>query len=423
MSGVLSRATSRLTAAACAMVLVAGAAGACSSEVADGSSSGTAPSTSATAPQGQPTSSPTDSASPSPSPTPVGPAKVSVQPAAGTDAVRPDQPVVVSVASGSISSLAVAGPDDEKLPGSFNADKTRWTGEPGLKPGATYTVTGLARGTDGKDVRIASRFSTMPAQRRLKASVSPLAGMRVGVAIPIQVFWNHPVKDKAAVERRLTVRTSVPVEGSWHWYGDKQVNFRPKNFWPANTKVSVDIDIQGVNAGNGVWGWADRQIDFQIGPAVLAYVDVPKHQMIVSINGKVARRIPITAGKAGFTTRSGIKVIMEKYRVKRMDARTVGIRPGDPEYYDIHDVPYAHRVTSSGEFVHGAYWSESNQGRANVSHGCVGMSVKDAAWYFSKTSIGDPVIVRGTNRRIEPGNGWTDWTLSWDKYRAGSALS
>ena len=52
-------------------------------------------------------------------------------------------------------------------------------------------------------------------------------------------------------------------------------------------------------------------------------------------------QIPITAGKEGFTTRSGIKLIMEKYRVKRMDARTVGIKPGDPNYYDIHDVQYA----------------------------------------------------------------------------------
>ena len=38
--------------------------------------------------------------------------------------------------------------------------------------------------------------------------------------------------------------------------------------------------------------------------------------MTVTINGKLARTIPITAGKDGFTTRSGVKVIMEKYPIE-----------------------------------------------------------------------------------------------------------
>src|SRR6266545_2743760 len=216
---------------------------------------------------------------------------------------------------------------------------------------------------------------------------------------------------------------AVPVEGTWHWNDDKQVNFRPKVYWPAHTRVTVNIDTRGVKAGDGLWGWANRKIEFQIGTSVVSRVDVVHHVMTVSIDGKVARRIPVTAGKDGFTTRSGNKVIMEKFRVKRMDARTVGIKPGDPEYYDIHDVQYAHRVTSSGEFVHGAPWSSGSQGRENVSHGCVGMSLANGAWYFGQTHIGDPVIVTGTSRRMEPGNGWTDWNVSWDTYKRGSALN
>ena len=70
---------------------------------------------------------------------------------------------------------------------------------------------------------------------------------------------------------------------------------------------------------------------------------------------------------------------------------------------------WAQRVTSSGEFIHGAPWSSGSQGSANVSHGCVGMSLKDAQWYFNQTLRGDPVVVTGTNRHMEPGNGWTDW--------------
>lgn len=350
-------------------------------------------------------------------------ANVTVTPAKNAAAVRPDQPVKVVTSSGTLDNITVSDKDGDKVTGSFNDAKSEWTSLPQLKPSATYTVAGSAQGSDGKTVQISSTFKTLAASTKLKASVAPLNGETVGVAMPIQIFWNNPVKDRAAVEKRLSVKTSVPVEGTWHWMNSKQVNYRPKNYWPAGTKITVNIATQGVNAGGGVWGSASRQIDFAIGKSVVTKVDVKKHTMAVTINGKLARTIPITAGKDGFTTRSGVKVIMEKYRTKRMDARTVGIQPGDPEYYDIHDVQYAQRVTSSGEFIHGAPWSSGSQGTENVSHGCVGMSLKDGAWYFAQTLRGDPVVVTGTNRPMTTGNGWTDWNDSWTKYKAGSALA
>ena len=51
------------------------------------------------------------------------------------------------------------------------------------------------------------------------------------------------------------------------------------------------------------------------------------------------------------------------------------------------------------------------------------MSLADAQWYFQQTLRGDPVIVTGTTRHMEPGNGWTDWNTTWAAYKAGSALS
>jgi lipoprotein-anchoring transpeptidase ErfK/SrfK len=272
-------------------------------------------------------------------------------------------------------------------------------------------------------VPISSTFRTLSAATSLKASVAPLNGETVGVGMPIQIFWSHSVKDRAAVEKRLSVKTSVPVEGTWHWVNSKQVNYRPKVYWPAGTKVTVNVDTQGVNAGGTVWGSANRTIHFTISKSVLTNIDVTKHQMVVRVGSQAPRTIPITAGKDGFTTRSGVKVIMEKFRTKRMDAATIGIKPGDPNYYNISNVQYAQRVTSSGEFIHGAPWSAGSQGTANVSHGCVGMSLKDAAWYFSVTERGDPVVVTGTTRKMETGNGWTDWNQSWATYKAGSALS
>jgi lipoprotein-anchoring transpeptidase ErfK/SrfK len=349
-------------------------------------------------------------------------ANVTVTPAKGASAVRPDKPVTVATTTGVLQDVTLRDDSGNKVNGTFNAQKSQWTSAPQLRPGASYTLSGTAQGTDGKSVPISSTFRTV-AGSRLKSAVAPLNGETVGVGMPIQIFWNQAVKDQAAVEKRLSVTTSVPVEGSWHWANSKQVNYRPKVYWPAGTKVTVNIDTQGVNAGGGAWGNSSRTVHFTISKSVLTNIDVKKHQMVVRVGAQAPRTIPITAGKDGFTTRSGVKLIMEKFRTKRMDAATVGIKPGDPNYYNISDVQFAQRVTDSGEFIHGAPWSAGSQGTANVSHGCVGMSLKDAAWYFSVTERGDPVVVTGTARGMEPGNGWTDWNQSWATYKAGSALS
>ena len=407
-----------LAVAGICVMLLAGTA--CSDTKADGGGGQSTPGAS-TSQSNTPGASSTPDASSTPSESAA--ASIAVVPAKGATSVQPDKPVTVTTTAGKLTAITLKDDDGDKVTGSFNTDKTQWTSQPQLKPGASYTVSGSAEGTDGATVPISSTFKTLKASKSLKASVVPLNGETVGVALPIQIFWNNPVKDRAAVEKRLSVKTSVPVDGSWHWVNSKQVNYRPKNYWPAGTKVTVNIDTQGVNAGNSTWGSSSRKIAFTIGPSVVSNVNVTKHTMTVTINGKLARSIPITAGKDGFTTRSGVKVIMEKFTVKRMDAATVGLKPGDPEYYNIPDVKWAQRVTSSGEFIHGAPWSSGSQGSANVSHGCVGMSLKDAQWFFNQTLRGDPVIVTGTTRHMEPGNGWTDWNTTWAAYKAGSALS
>jgi hypothetical protein len=50
------------------------------------------------------------------------------------------------------------------------------------------------------------------------------------------------------------------------------------------------------------------------------------------------------------------------------------------------------------------------------------MSTENAKWLFGITHIGDPVIVSGTSRKLEWGNGWTDWDRPFDEYVKGSAL-
>ena len=34
----------------------------------------------------------------------------------------------------------------------------------------------------------------------------------------------------------------------------------------------------------------------------------------------------------------------------------------------------------------------------------------------------DPVIVKGTERQLDWGDGWTDWNVTWEQFLKGSAL-
>jgi lipoprotein-anchoring transpeptidase ErfK/SrfK len=340
----------------------------------------------------------------------------------GAQGVPVDREVSVEAQGGSIQSVKV-GSDAGRLAGELADDGARWAATDRLEPGATYTMTTVAERTDGTRVTRTSSFSTqaLTLDQQTYPSVAPLAGETVGVGMPVIVTFDVPVTDKAAFEKHMTVTSRPSQPGTWHWLSDNEAHWRPKTYWKAGTDVHVDVDVNSVPAGNGIYGQESRQLDFHVGDAHIYRVDAQTHQMKVFSNGTLLRTIPITTGKPGFTTRSGVKVIIEKFDVKRMNSETVGI--GGSEAYDIDDVQWAMRLTYSGEFIHAAPWSVGSQGYANVSHGCTGMSTDNAGWLYAMSRRGDVVEYTGTDRPMTLDNGYGDWNESFPQYRDGSALS
>jgi lipoprotein-anchoring transpeptidase ErfK/SrfK len=215
---------------------------------------------------------------------------------------------------------------------------------------------------------------------------------------------------------------SEPAQkGSWHWISSTEVHWRPAKYWKAGTKVTVHANINSDPAGNGIYGQLDRSVTFNIGDAHVYRVNTVTDQMRVFSNGKLLRTLPITTGEQpAYTTRSGIKVIIEKFPSKDMNSETVGITGADA--YNIHGVQWAMRVTYSGEFIHAAPWSVASQGHENVSHGCTGMSTANADWLYHMTNIGDVVEYTGTDKPMTLTNGYGDWNESFAQYKQGSAL-
>lgn len=335
--------------------------------------------------------------------------------------VQPRTPIVVRADGGLLHQVTVTGPTGT-VDGVLDESGTRWTSsQETLEYGASYTIQARAFDARGNIATDVTQFSTIEPQKFFSAYLEPADGEVVGVGIPITVTFDKKVENKSEIERAMVVRTPEPLLGAWAWKDDRTAEFRPKDLWPGDMDVTVELNFAGVQAREGVFGTQDTTRTFRYRPSMVSVVDADTYTMEVYQGGELINTIPVTTGKQGWETRSGIKVILTKERSRVMDAATGGIGYDDPEYYRV-TAPYAMRLTWSGEFVHGAPWSVASQGNANVSHGCIGMSESNAAWWWNRNEIGDVVIVENTGRpHGNDGNGLTVWNDTWEQWLARSA--
>ncbi|OLT33017.1 hypothetical protein BJF79_35380 [Actinomadura sp. CNU-125] len=321
--------------------------------------------------------------------------------------VAPDVPIAVQARSGTIADVTVSS-GGKAVAGSLNEDRTAWRSRWALTPGQTYTVSATALGEDGRSRTLRSRFATAKAEQTNPMTLeAPADGETVGVGIPIVMNFEEPVKDKAEVERALVVRSNKPVEGAWHWVDEQQVVFRPKEYWPAHTKVSLQAHLAGVSTSKGVYGGKNQNIDFTVGDSQISTADEDSHKMVVKVNGKKVRTIPTSMGDGSerrFTTTNGVHLAMQKDDPVTMTSSWMGIAPGSAGGYSL-TVYDSVRISDSGEYVHSAPWSVGSQGSSNVSHGCINVSPSNAEWFYKMTNRGDPIIVTGTDRELEPTTG------------------
>jgi len=341
--------------------------------------------------------------------------------------------VEVGLEHGAFDSVTLTAADGTELAGAPVSESgesgeqvaaTSWAALSRLEPATTYTLAASATGDDGEVVQMSRTFTSMAVaeDQEIFPSVAPLAGETVGVGMPVVVLFDHPVVDRASFEQHMQVVSTPAQTGSWYWLSDTEAHWRPQVYWQAGTDVQVRLDLNSVPAGDGRYGQESRIIDFTIGRSNIYTVDIAAHTMTVERDGQVSQTYPVTTGDASHQTRIGTKIIMEKHESVDMDAATTGVDSSDPNYYRVEGVRWAMRLTYSGEFIHAAPWSVAQQGRANVSHGCTGMSLADAGALYSQALRGDVVNFVNGSRTLEPGNGWTDWNVPWESYQQGSAL-
>ena len=309
------------------------------------------------------------------------------------------------------------------ISGAMGPDGT-WAATERLEPGTVYTVTASGTNPSGQESSATSTFTTaeLTLKQQIHVSMVNQSGSTYGVAMPVVVQFDLPVSDRAAFEKQLSITTTPVQQGSWGWVSDREVQWRSATYLQPGTKVSVKADLNGVNAGDGRYGQNSASADYTIGRSRVTKVDLAAKQLTQLVDGQQVLSIPVSGGRPDSQTRTGTKVVMEKLAQTRMASETVGIANDSSDGYDLQ-VKYAIRMTTSGEFLHAAPWNAANFGRKNASHGCVGMSTANAKALFNTVQVGDPIVVTGTNRALDAGNGWTAWNESWEKWQTRSALA
>jgi len=353
------------------------------------------------------TSGPT--ASPSPSPT-VSAVRFSITPGNGLRQAKPQKGLKITARDGTLVTVKVTAGGDP-VAGKLDSTATIWRSRWALATGTKYVVRATAVDAAGRTVTKTSRFRTLTPHLTVQAQIFEGSGVTYGVGMPIMLQFSRPVDDRAAVERSLQLWSSRRVVGAWYWDGDQALWFRPRNYWPAHTKVRFIGHLDGVEVAPGVYGVHTLRQDFVIGRSLITVASTDSHHVLVYRDRHKFANWPISTGRTGKETPNGTYLAIEKANPQHM----VGAD------YDI-EVPYSVRFTWSGNFIHAAPWSVGEQGYANVSHGCVNLAPAHAQTYYGMSVPGDPVTITGSPRGGAWNDGWTVWFLTWRKLVRGGAL-
>lgn len=273
--------------------------------------------------------------------------------------------VKLRLRSAQIDSAEVISAGGQPLEGKVGDDGRTWTSKARPEPGSSYEITLAGSDRFGRQHTFTDEFSVaeVPDDDRLTLAMLPSNETVVGVGAPIVVQFDQPVTEREAVEKEMRVSSDPQVVGSWHWVSDTQARFRPKDYWPAGTKVALDLELNGVQAGENLWGGRSYHLTFEVGESRVAEVDADTYTMKVKIDGQTEHTWDTSLGAPDFATRTGTYVVLEKFEERNMTSCNANIAcdASDPDYYDV-DTEWAVRLSYSGTFVHSAPWSEQAQG-------------------------------------------------------------
>ncbi|MEH3133590.1 MAG: Ig-like domain-containing protein [Mycolicibacterium neoaurum] len=346
--------------------------------------------------------------------------KLSASVTDGAVGVTVEEPVTVSTEGGVLGSVNLVDENGSAVAGQLSKDGLTWSTTDPLDYNASYTLTASSQGLAGA-ASTQMTFETHSPKNLTMPYVLPNKGEVVGVGQPIAIRFDENIANRAAAEQAIKVTTTPKVEGAFYWLNNREVRWRPAQYWKPGTKVEVAVNTYGVQLGDGLFGQDNAGTDFTIGDQLIATADDSTKTLTVRRNGEVIKTMPISMGKDSTPTNNGTYIIGDRFAELVMDSSTYGVPVNSPNGYRT-EVDFATQMSYSGIYVHGAPWSVGSQGYSNVSHGCLNVSTANAQWFYENTKRGDIVEVVGTVGSVLPGtDGLGDWNIPWPQWKAGNA--
>lgn len=340
----------------------------------------------------------------------------------GKDAigVQPGKPIVVKATEGALTGVNIPKANGTPVKGELSDDGSTWTSSEPLGYDKRYTLQAEAIGVGGKTTTSQS-FTTQAPSNLTQAYILPGKGETVGIAQTAGVRFDEAIPNREAAQNAIKITTTPKVDGAFYWISDREVRWRPEHFFKPGTKVTIDVDIYGVNLGKGLFGQENVSSNFTVGRAMELVADDNTKTVVIKRDGKVIRTMPTSFGKPGTTTPNGIYMIGDRVDHIVMDSSTYGVAVGSPDGYRT-PVDWAVQMSYSGIYLHGAPWSVWAQGNTNTSHGCLNLSPENAQWLVRNTLRGDPVTVKNTQGETLSGtDGLGDWNIPWSVWKKGNA--
>ncbi|GAB3552253.1 L,D-transpeptidase [Actinopolyspora lacussalsi] len=352
----------------------------------------------------------------------TGPPAIEFTPKSGASSASPVDDVGARAKNATFTEVVMTNASGEKVESSLEDDGRGWSVQEPLGYGKTYEVVAKATGADGEKLTERSRFTTLTPENLTYVSMNPLDGQTVGVGQPLAFYFSEdapaPVRERA--EKAIDISTDPKVKGEFYWFDDREVHWRPKEYWEPGTEITVDVNIYGKDLGNGVYGESDRHATVKIGDEVIVRADAASHRMKVTVNGELERTIPVSLGRPSYPSHNGTHVVMRKHDTYMMDSTTYGLGLDEGGYRT--EVEWAVRISNGGEFLHAAPWSVGDQGERNVSHGCINMSTADAKWVYGLLKKGDVVeVTNSKGGELASWDGFGDWQVPWSEWTSGNS--
>ncbi len=112
------------------------------------------------------------------------------------------------------------------------------------------------------------------------------------------------------------------------------------------------------------------------------------------VGDQVIYRAQTVSGRPDWETPAGNFRVLRKKELTTMSSASFGLAVDAPGGYSQPNVPWVLYFTDYGHALHGNDYVPGDYfGRVRSSHGCVGMRVADARFFYDFAPVGTPVVV------------------------------